>query len=130
MGSGFDVRIYWRFFKITVNYDSSESMTTRFSPYWTTSVFPSTVTNHCSHIELPSDFWFESESQSYVTTDGQSASLSWTKASNWDLRLDFYYCQTVAGLLMWGALSDERTGLSFTIAAVPRQGSHSRGRVP
>jgi hypothetical protein len=25
--------------------------------------------------------------------------------------------QTVAGLLMWGALSDERTGLSFTIAA-------------
>jgi hypothetical protein len=37
----------------------------------------------------------------------------------------FYYCQTVAGLLMWGALSDERTGLSFTIAAGPRQRSHS-----
>jgi hypothetical protein len=34
-------------------------------------------------------------------------------------------------LLMWGALSDERTGLSFTIAAGPRQhgdfGSESRG---
>jgi hypothetical protein len=27
----------------------------------------------------------------------------------------FYYCQTIAGLLMWGALSDERTGLSFTM---------------
>jgi hypothetical protein len=27
----------------------------------------------------------------------------------------FYYCQTVAGLLIWGALSDERTGLSFTV---------------
>jgi hypothetical protein len=27
---------------------------------------------------------------------------------------------------MWGALSDERTGLPFTIAAGPRQRSHSR----
>jgi hypothetical protein len=31
---------------------------------------------------------------------------------------------------MWGALSDERTGLSFTIAAGPRQRSHSQARVP
>jgi hypothetical protein len=31
---------------------------------------------------------------------------------------------------MWGALSDERTGLSFTIAAGSRQSSHSRVRVP
>jgi hypothetical protein len=30
---------------------------------------------------------------------------------------------------MWGALSDEMTGLSFTIAAGPRQRSHSRVRV-
>jgi hypothetical protein len=42
-----------------------------------------------------------------------SASLSWNKAPIWGLRPDLYYCQTVAGLLMWGALSDERTGLSF-----------------
>jgi hypothetical protein len=28
-----------------------------------------------------------------------------------------YYCQTVASLLIWGALSDKRTGLRFTIAA-------------
>jgi hypothetical protein len=62
--------------------------------------------------------------------DGQSASLSWNKAPIWGLRPDFYYCQTVAGLLMWGALSDERTGLSFTIAAGARQRSHSRVRVP
>jgi hypothetical protein len=70
------------------------------------------------------------ESEFYITTDGQSASLSWNKAHIWGLRPDFYYCQTVAGLLMWGALSDERTGLSFTIAAGPRQRSHSRVRVP
>jgi hypothetical protein len=42
----------------------------------------------------------------------------------------FYYCQSVAGLLMWSALSDERTGLSFTIAAGPCQSSHFRVRVP
>jgi hypothetical protein len=31
---------------------------------------------------------------------------------------------------MWGALSDEKTGLSLTIAADPRQRSHSRVRIP
>jgi hypothetical protein len=41
----------------------------------------------------------------------------------------FYYHQTVAGLLIWGALSDERTGLSFTIAAGPRQRSYFWARV-
>jgi hypothetical protein len=43
--------------------------------------------------------------------------VSWNKAPIWGLRPDLYYCQTVAGLLMLGAPSDERTGLSFTIAA-------------
>jgi hypothetical protein len=52
-----------------------------------------------------------SKSESYVMTDGQSASLSWNKAPICGLRSDFYYCQTVADLLMWGALSDERPGL-------------------
>jgi hypothetical protein len=63
-------------------------------------------------------------------TDGQSASLSWNKTPIWGLRPDFYYCQTVADLLMWGALSEERTGLSFTTVAGLRQRSHSRVRVP
>jgi hypothetical protein len=43
----------------------------------------------------------------------------------------FLLLSTVAGLYMWGALSDGRTGLSFTIASVPRQpvilGSESLG---
>jgi hypothetical protein len=68
------------------------------------------------------------ESESYATTDSQSASLSWNKAPIWGLRQDFYYCQTVASLLMWGDLSDERMGVSFTIAAGARQRSHSRTR--
>jgi hypothetical protein len=72
----------------------------------------------------------ESQSQNYVTTDGQSASLSWCQASSWGPKPDSCYCQTVAGLLMWGDLSDERKGLSFTIAAGPRQRNHYRVRVP
>jgi hypothetical protein len=68
--------------------------------------------------------------QSYITIDGQSTSLSWNKATIWGLRPDFYYCQTVAGLLICGALSYERTGLSFTISAGPRQRSHSRVPAP
>jgi hypothetical protein len=55
------------------------------------------------------------QSQSYVTTDGQSASLSWNKAPIWGLRPDFHYCQTIAGLLMWGALSNERTGVFYNV---------------
>jgi hypothetical protein len=39
---------------IATNYNSSQSVTkTRSIPYWTTSVFSSAVTNHCSLVELP-----------------------------------------------------------------------------
>jgi hypothetical protein len=70
------------------------------------------------------------EFESYITTDGQLASLSWNKAPISGLRQDLYYCHTVAGLLIWGALADENTGLSFTVAAGPLQRSYSRVRVP
>jgi hypothetical protein len=68
----------------------------------------------------PPPYWSELtiESKSYqvkvkvmLGPTVQSASLSWNKAPIWGLRPDLYYCQTLAGL--WGALSDERTGLSF-----------------
>jgi hypothetical protein len=66
-----------------------------------------------------------------LTTDGQSASVSCCQAPIWGLRPDFYYCQTVAGLSLWGALCEERMGLPFTVAAGPRQcslrGSEYRG---
>jgi hypothetical protein len=41
----------------------------------------------------------------------------------WGLRPDVYYCQAVASLLMWGALSDEGTGLSFATVTVSRNKS-------
>jgi hypothetical protein len=56
--------------------------------------------------------------------------VSRNKAPILGLQPEFYYCHVVAGLLMWGPLSDGRTGLSFTIAAGPRQHSHSWVRVP
>jgi hypothetical protein len=65
-----------------------------------------------------------SQSQSYITTDGQPASLSWNKAPIWGFRPDLDYCLTVAGLLIWGTLSDERSGLPFAIATGTRQRSH------
>jgi hypothetical protein len=67
--------------------------------------------------------------QCYVTTDGQSANVPWCQAPIWDPRADFYYCKAVSDLLMWGALSDEKTGVSFTIPAGLRQRSHSWVRV-
>jgi hypothetical protein len=49
----------------------------------------------------------------------------------WGLGLDFYYCQTAAGLLMWGAIFDEMTGLPFqlllALASVVILWSESRG---
>jgi hypothetical protein len=41
-----------------------------------------------------------------------------------------YYCLTVTVLFLWGALSDENTGLSFVYAAGPCQRSLSLVRVP
>jgi hypothetical protein len=72
----------------------------------------------------------------HVTTDGQSASLSWYKAPNWGLRPDFYFRSeygirlTVTFLIPWVALSDERMGLSFVCEAGPCQRSLSRVLVP
>jgi hypothetical protein len=71
----------------------------------------------------------QSQSQIYVTIESVSQSVLMSSPI-WDPRPGFYYCQTFAGLLMWGALYGEGMDLSFTIAAGPRQRSHSRVRVP
>jgi hypothetical protein len=128
-GSGVDDFIYWHFFTITTTYNSSQSMTVYDSLHSLLDyecllfhLYEWRTKNHCSLSQR--------ESQICTRTDGQSASLSWNKAPTWGLRPDFYYCRTVEGLLTWGTLSDERTCLSFTIAAGPRQRSHSRVLVP
>jgi hypothetical protein len=72
----------------------------------------------------------QSQSQSYITTDGQSASPSWSQALIWDPRqifpiLSLIIVLTVSGLLMWGTLSDEKLGLYFSVFAGHSQHSLS-----
>jgi hypothetical protein len=59
------------------------------------------------------DYWTApvSESEYYVTINGQSTSLYWNKASIWGQI--FITVRQLRVLLMRGALSDERTGLSL-----------------
>jgi hypothetical protein len=56
----------------------------------------------------------QSQSQSYSTTDSQSVSMSWCRAQSgtFDQR-DFFFVLEVTVLSFGGALSDERSGLSF-----------------
>jgi hypothetical protein len=70
-----------------------------------------------------------SEPEAYVTTNSQLASLYWNKAPIWVLWSYFYYCQTVVGLLIWGALYEERMGsviynCCWTSPAQSFSGSH------
>jgi hypothetical protein len=70
----------------------------------------------------------------FTRDTGCTLDLSWLnwvclgiKHPFWGLWPDFYYFQTAACLLMWGALSDERTGMSYN-CCWPRQRSYSRVR--
>jgi hypothetical protein len=78
-----------------------------FAIVFTRRCYVTTSINGDSSTSVPTPPPRQSQNQSYVTTDSQSASLSWCQAPIWGLRPD-------AGLLMWGALSDERTSLSFS----------------
>jgi hypothetical protein len=72
-----------------------------------------------------------SQSQSHIPTDGWSVSQSVMVSSPiWGSCPGIYYCLTFMVLFLWGAFSDERTGLSFIYAAGPCQRSLSRVRVP
>jgi hypothetical protein len=104
---------------------------TCFIPYWTTSVFSvidslliyESVTSSASVIRwltlhscllnsLTTEWTLEFKSK--LCYGRRSVGQSVLEVSTiWGLRPDLYYCQTVVGLLMWDALSDERTGLSF-----------------
>jgi hypothetical protein len=123
---------------------------TRSIPCWTTSVVSSTVTNddwrltnQCSHIELPYEWRLSDESSYEWISDWLELSLSLMlrptvsrpvclgkKNPSGSYDQIFITCVTVTVLFLWGALSDERTGLSFAIATGPRQRCHFLVRVP
>jgi hypothetical protein len=75
----------------------------------------------------------ETEPEAYVTTDGQSASLTRSKAPIWGLRPDFYYCQTVVGFVDVGHSLSLTRGracrlkLLLVLASAVILGSESRG---
>jgi hypothetical protein len=70
-------------------------------------------------------------SQSHIATDGQSVPKSWCQApSGTHGQIISYYYLTVTVLFLWGALSDERTGLSFVYAVGCSQHRLSRVWVP
>jgi hypothetical protein len=59
-----------------------------------------------------------------------TASLSWNKAPIWGFRPYFYYCQTLAGLLLWSALTRGqvcRLQLLLVLASAVILESESRG---
>jgi hypothetical protein len=70
MGSGVDDWVYWHFFKIIVNRKSSH-IELLLNEICLTNLSEESLTNLLNS---------EPESEFYVTTDGQSASLSWNKA--------------------------------------------------
>jgi hypothetical protein len=72
----------------------------------------------------------QSQGQSHIATDGQSISKSWCRAPSWAHDQIFVTFWELRSCFLWGALSDERTGLSFVCVAVLRQRSLSRVRVP
>jgi hypothetical protein len=60
------------------------------------------------------------QGQSHVVTDGQPLSKSWCQASS-GAHDQIFITLTVMVLSLWGALSEEMTGLSSVYAAGPRQ---------
>jgi hypothetical protein len=86
----------------------------------------------CSWLDyyLSSTDWGSSQSQSRLATGGESVSKSWCRAPSGAHDQIFISVWQLRSCFSWGALSDERTGLSFVHAAGPCQSSLSRVRVP
>jgi hypothetical protein len=61
------------------------------------------------------------ESKSHCDWRSVSQSVSQCVEPRLGLMTRYYYCLTVTVLFLWGAHSDERTGLSFVYAAGPCQ---------
>jgi hypothetical protein len=94
-------------------------MTSRF---WWTDTF-------CSLQNKKSGF-AASESESYVTTDGQPASLSWSKAPIWGLRPDLYYMCDSYGLVLVGRPLWREVGYVLCICCWPLPAQSFSGPSP
>jgi hypothetical protein len=72
--------------------------------------------DHLSRIKMAAFHFISSQSQSHIATDGQSVSMSWCRAQLWDFWPEiffyFFFFESYGLVFYWGALSDERSGLS------------------
>jgi hypothetical protein len=107
-GFGVDDSVYWsRLLKsllITINYNNSESIYCRGLAPFSFSCLNSLTTSELTE---------QSQSQSHIATDGQSVSKSWCRAPFEAYDQIFSTVWQLRSCFLWGALSDERTGLSF-----------------
>jgi hypothetical protein len=70
-------------------------------------------------MKTKTDIKSESESESYLTTDSHSASLSWNKAPIWGLRPDIYLSLTITALFLWASsLTRGRVWLLYMLLAL------------
>jgi hypothetical protein len=70
------------------------------------------------------------ESESYVTTDGQPASLSWSKAPIWGSRPDLYYLCHSYGLVLVGRPLRREVGAVFCMCCWPLPAQSFSGPSP
>jgi hypothetical protein len=103
------------------------------SAKWYQSFFE--IQEHCGrrHFIVEMHLLNQSQSQSHIATDGQSISQSVSLGIEPYLVLMTrysFYCLRVTVLFSWGALSDEKMGLSFVHATGSCQRSPSWVRVP
>jgi hypothetical protein len=71
------------------------------------------------HVHVLEISWIELSFEFYVTTDGQPASLSWSKAPIWGLRPDLYYLCDSYGLDIVGRPLWREDGSVFYICCWP-----------
>jgi hypothetical protein len=99
----------------------------QFTNHWHTVIFLRLATP-MELFWLPTELSIKSKSHCHWRSVSQSVSQSVLVSSPiWG---SFITALQLRSLFLWGALSDERTGLSFTIAASARQRSLSWVRVP